>query len=445
MKIIRITSLFSLAMPLTLAAATITGTVTDGTTHKPAAGDDVVLIALTQKMQEVARTKADAKGRYSIQTPDDGMHLIRVDHQKAAYFQPAPPGTTSIDVQVYDVAATVPGITTEANVFRAETTPQGLRVTQSYFIKNDSTPPRTQFSPRSYEIYLPEGAQIQGAAAMGPGGMPVSSSPIPLGDPNHYAFVFPLRPGETQFQLSYSLPYSGSLKVMPKLATPVDNLVVILPKSMNFSAGAGSGFQPVDAGQTGQEMKGRITHPPHRIYHLGPRLPATRCPGEPGYRARRRLGSAGHAGRRIGGGPGGHAPRRRPRQSHRHARTARQIQVVDPQWPRYRSGDRGRLPGPPAGSRVEQRGSRTPRSSEHPGNRLVALEGKCARVSEGRAFRPRNRPPAGKSHGTGICRSKRLDRDRTPEGTGTLSNGCPASENTEIWRFSKISNLIFIE
>jgi hypothetical protein len=238
MKIIRITSLFSLAMPLTLAAATITGTVTDGTTHKPAAGDDVVLIALTQKMQEVARTKADAKGRYSIQTPDDGMHLIRVDHQKAAYFQPAPPGTTSIDVQV----------------FRAETTPLGLRVTQSYFIKNDSTPPRTQFSPRSYEIYLPEGAQIQGAAAMGPGGMPVSSSPIPLGDPNHYAFVFPLRPGETQFQLSYSLPYSGSLKVMPKLATPVDNLVVILPKSMNFSAGAGSGFQPVDAGQTGQEM-----------------------------------------------------------------------------------------------------------------------------------------------------------------------------------------------
>jgi hypothetical protein len=209
MKIIRITSLFSLAMPLTLAAATITGTVTDGTTHKPAAGDDVVLIALTQKMQEVARTKADAKGRYSIQTPDDGMHLIRVDHQKAAYFQPAPPGTTSIDVQVYDVAATVPGITTEANVFRAETPPLGLRVTQSYFIKNDSTPPRTQFSPRSYEIYLPEGAQIQGAAAMGPGGMPVSSSPIPLGDPNHYAFVFPLRPGETQFQLSYSLPYSG--------------------------------------------------------------------------------------------------------------------------------------------------------------------------------------------------------------------------------------------
>jgi len=215
----------------------------------------VLLIALTQKMQEVTRTKTDAKGHYALEAPDDGMHLVRVDHEKATYFQPQPPGTTNVNVQVYDVAATVPGVTTEANVFRGETTPGGgLRVTQSYFIKNDSNPPRTQFSPRSYEIYLPAGAQIQGAAAMGPGGMPVSSSPIPLGDPNHYAFVFPLRPGETQFQLSYTLPYSGSLKVTPKLATPVDNLVVILPKSMSFATDPGSGFQPVDPGQSGQDL-----------------------------------------------------------------------------------------------------------------------------------------------------------------------------------------------
>ena len=151
------------------AASTITGTVTNGTNHSAAAGDDVVLIALSQRMQEVARTKTDSHGHYSIQSPDDSMHLVRVDHQKAAYFQPAPPNTPTVDVQVFDVAPSVPGITTEANVLRAETVPQGLKVTQSYFIKNDSSPAKTQFSDHSYEIYLPEGAQIQGAAAMGPG------------------------------------------------------------------------------------------------------------------------------------------------------------------------------------------------------------------------------------------------------------------------------------
>jgi hypothetical protein len=240
----------SLSIALLLApsalAATIKGTVTNGTNNKPSAGDDVILVSLQQRMQETARAKTDAHGRYSINVPDQGMHLIRVDHEKASYFQPAPPNTTTVDVQVFDVAATVPGITTEANVIRVETDPQGLHVTQSYFVKNDSTPPRTQFSSHSYEIYLPPDAKIEGAAAMGPGGMPVASSPAPMGEKGHYAYLFPLRPGETQFQVTYSLPYSGSAKFAPKLAGSADNVVVMVPKSMTFTPDASTPYQPIN-------------------------------------------------------------------------------------------------------------------------------------------------------------------------------------------------------
>ena len=233
------------AAPAALAA-TITGTVTNGTNNKPSAGDDVILVSLQQRMQETARTKTDAHGHYSIDVPDQGMHLIRVDHQKASYFQPAPPSTTTVDVQVFDVAATVSGITTEANVIRVETDPQGLHVTQSYFVKNDSTPPRTQFSNHSYEIYLPPDAKIEGAAAMGPGGMPVASSPAPMGEKGHYTYLFPLRPGETQFQVTYSLPYSGSAKLAPKLAGSADNVVVMVPKSMTFTPEPSTPYQPIN-------------------------------------------------------------------------------------------------------------------------------------------------------------------------------------------------------
>jgi hypothetical protein len=242
--------LLSLTLALLVApsvlAATITGTVTNGTNNKPSAGDDVILVSLQQRMQETARTKTDAHGKYSIDVPDPGMHLVRVDHQKASYFQPAPPNTATVDVQVFDVAATVPGITTEANVLRIETDPQGLHVTQSYFVKNDSTPPRTQFSSHSYEIYLPPDAKIDGAAAMGPGGMPVASSPAPMGDKGHYAYLFPLRPGETQFQVTYSLPYSGSAKFAPKLADAADNVVIMVPKSMTFTPDASTHYQPIN-------------------------------------------------------------------------------------------------------------------------------------------------------------------------------------------------------
>ncbi len=239
--------LLALMASLAAQAASINGNVTNKTTNKPAAGDDVVLIALAQGMQEAGRTKTDARGHFTIDVPDNGMHLVRVDHQKAAYFEPVPPGTTSVDVAVYDVEPKVAGVSTEADVMRIEAGPQGLHVIQNYFVKNDSKPPRTQFSKEAYEIYLPADAKIEGSAAMGPGGMPVSSSPIPLGDKGHYAFVFPVRPGETRFQLSYTLPYSGSYKFTPRIALPTENMAIMLPKSMQFNGGAPFQMSDIDA------------------------------------------------------------------------------------------------------------------------------------------------------------------------------------------------------
>src|ERR1700678_67601 len=228
------------------SAATITGTVTNGTTHAPASGDAVVLIALDQRMQEIAHTKTDAQGHYSIDAPDPGMHLIRVDHEGAAYFQPAPPNTPNVNVQVFDVAPVVAGVATVANVMRVETDAQGLRVTQSFFIKNDSNPPRTQFSSHSYDFYLPPDAQIEGSAALAPGRMPLQPSPVPLGDKGHYAFPFPLRPGVTQFQLGYHLPYSGSLAFDQRFSNATDSFVVMMPKSMSFKPGGGISFESLN-------------------------------------------------------------------------------------------------------------------------------------------------------------------------------------------------------
>ena len=231
---------------LEASAVTITGSVTNGTTRTPAKGDTVVLIALAQRMQELSHTTTDSQGHFSIDVPDPGMHLIRVDHEGAPYFQPAPPNTPTVNVQVYDVSAEVPGVTTAANVMRVETDGQGLHVTQSFFIKNDSNPPKTQFSPHSYEFFLPGDAQIEGSAAMAPGGMPVQSSPVPLAEKGRYAFPFPLRPGVTQFQLSYHLPYSSSLSFSQKFAANTDSFVVMMPKSMSFKAADGASFESLN-------------------------------------------------------------------------------------------------------------------------------------------------------------------------------------------------------
>jgi hypothetical protein len=228
-------------------AAPIHGTVTNLTTNKPSAGDTVALIQLQQGMQVAAHTTTDAHGRYTLDVNDTApMHLVRVTHEGANYFQPAPPGTQQVDVNVYDAAERVPGVTTEADVQRIETGQNGLRVIENYFVKNASSPPRTQFGRNAYPIFLPNGAQIVSAAALGPGSMPVQSSPVPIGPPGAYTFIFPLRPGETRFQVSYQLPYSGNFEFQPRVASPVDNFAVILPKSIHFSATPAAAFEPID-------------------------------------------------------------------------------------------------------------------------------------------------------------------------------------------------------
>ena len=246
-------TLLALAALVTIVAATahassLSGTVINKTNNRPAAGDDVVLIRLAQGMQESTRTTTDSHGRYTLDVPDEGVHLVRVTHDKANYFTPVPPGTDTADVTVYDAAAHVAGITGEADVMRIESdgSGTGLHVVENFFIKNDSTPPRTQFSPAPFDFYLPEGAVIEESAALGPGSMPVKAAPVPLSDAkNHYAFIFPIRPGETRFQLGYLLPYSGTFAFAPRPMLATDTVAIMLPKSMTIKLPENSPFAAV--------------------------------------------------------------------------------------------------------------------------------------------------------------------------------------------------------
>jgi hypothetical protein len=244
---LRILALVALPLPV-LAATPITGVVTNKTTGKPSAGDTVTLIRLAQGMQEATHTTTDAHGHYTLEVPDDGLHLVRVTHDLANYFRPAPAGTTTVDLDVYNAAANVKGVTSEAQVMRIESDASGsaLRVVQNFFLKNDSNPPMTQFSKQPFDFWLPEGAVVEGAAAESPDGMPVRQAPVPLAEKNHYTFLFPIRPGETRFQITYRLPYTGKLSIAPKLTMPTDTVAIMIPKAMTFAPVAGAPYSPVD-------------------------------------------------------------------------------------------------------------------------------------------------------------------------------------------------------
>ena len=239
-------SLAALVLTASLAAAqSLTGTVKNSTTGKPAGGDDVVLLSLGQGMEEAGRTKADSKGNFSFKLDAQGPHLVRVIHQGVTYHRMAPPGTTSVEVEVYDVGKKVEGIEVIADIMRFQAGNGTMQVERTFAVQNNSKPPRTQMNEHNLEFYVPDGATISESQAMTAGGQPVKSAPVPEGEnaKNRYSFLFPLRPGETRFEVVYTIPYSGSVNIDPKSVYPLEHFVAIAPKSIQFSPAASDAYK----------------------------------------------------------------------------------------------------------------------------------------------------------------------------------------------------------
>jgi hypothetical protein len=234
---------FFVVSPLAVAQ-TLTGTIKNGTNQKPSAGDDVVLLKLSQGMEEAGRTKTDSKGNFSLKLDDaSSPHLVRAIHQGVTYHRMAPPGTTSVELEVYDAAKRVEGISVTADVMRVQAESNQLEIIRLFAVNNSSSPPRTQMNDQNFEFYLPAGAQIDQSMAKTANGQPINSSPVPQAEKNRYALIFPLRPGETQFQIAFHMPYTGEATLDPKPLYPAEHLVVMLPKTMQFTPGAGAAFQ----------------------------------------------------------------------------------------------------------------------------------------------------------------------------------------------------------
>jgi hypothetical protein len=222
-------------------AATVSGTITNKTTGKPSAGDVVGVINTAQSMDEITKVTSDSTGSFHASAPDGGQILLHVTHKGAEYFKSVPAGTSVVDIDVYDSAAKVDGITSEALVLRAETDPAGktLNVSENFFVQNASTPPRTEYSGNTFDFYVPKGAQIAQSLASSPSGLPTNTKVVPIDAASgHYAFTFPIRPGETRFQVAYSLPYAGKQPFSIKLSNKTGDVAVMLPKSMQFDGGA---------------------------------------------------------------------------------------------------------------------------------------------------------------------------------------------------------------
>jgi hypothetical protein len=247
--VVAILALFSAAT----FAQTITGSVTNGTTGKPSAGDTVSLIKVSQAgMEEAGTTKTDAAGKFTFSNvSQDGPHLVRVEHAGVNYHKMVPPGRSTADLQVYEsVKGSLEGL--EAAVeLGIQAQPGTLQLFQVYAINNASKPPRTLAGERTFQVALPDGSEIDDCSTEAPNGQPLQASLTPVpGKKGLYSLDYPLRPGVTQIRLSYHTPYNGSAKVDPGILMPVKHLVIAYPSSIQFAPANARTFNPTPSGDT---------------------------------------------------------------------------------------------------------------------------------------------------------------------------------------------------
>lgn len=200
----------------------IDGTVVNGTTGQPQAGVIIQLLQPgAQGMQTLATVKSDAQGKFKFdQTPPPGPVLLQGIHQGATYTQMLPPGTptTGVSLNVFDSTSKPGTAKGEQHMILLEPAADALHIGETFLFQNPTTTTFVDSKKGSFEFYLPDAMEGKVQVTVNaPGGMPIQRPAEKTGKAGVYKVSYPLKPGETRFDLEYSVPATTkySAKLIP--------------------------------------------------------------------------------------------------------------------------------------------------------------------------------------------------------------------------------------
>ena len=213
--------------------AAVDGVIVNGTTGKPEPNTLVMLIQPTQAgMQNLGTTKSDAEGKFSFDNNDaSGPRLIQAIFQGVQYNKMVPPGMPSTGVQIPVYASTNKAGTAKETQHFIVLQPGDKEMTVSEGLLYQGAPDITFNDPvnGSVRFYVPPEVTGPIGVTVNPaGGMPIQRPALKTKDPNIYKIDYPIHPGETRFDLSYTVPTASPMIFTDKEIHPeaASNLVV---------------------------------------------------------------------------------------------------------------------------------------------------------------------------------------------------------------------------
>jgi hypothetical protein len=195
-------------------------------------------------MRTLGTTTTDANGHFAFQKdePGGGPQLLQANYKGVTYNKLMTPNipTSNVELDVYEAAKSpsVARIAQQMLVF--EPSSSQTAITETVLIQNGSNTTYNNPALGSLRFYLPPGADGQvRVSAQGPQGMPLPQAAQKTDEAGIYKVDFPIKPGETEFDVNYVIPASTPLtfrgRVVNVKGMPAGPLRLIAPAGVTIS------------------------------------------------------------------------------------------------------------------------------------------------------------------------------------------------------------------
>ena len=249
--------------------ASIDGTVVNRTNGKPQAGVSITLVKPGQQgMQTLGTTESDASGHFLFQNdqPGGGPQLLQANYKGVNYNKLMTPNipTSNVELDVYEATKSPAAARIAQQMILIEPSISKIAVSETVVVQNDTNTTYDNSDLGGLRFYLPPAANGQvRISAQGSQGMPLPRPAEKTNEDDVFKVDFPIKPGETEFQVSYVLPVGSPFNFQGRVVS-VKGMTAATP--LRLVAPSGVTLAGNDLQQVGTEPKTQAT-----IYNVSAR------------------------------------------------------------------------------------------------------------------------------------------------------------------------------
>ncbi len=212
------------------------------TTGQPQAGVAITVSKMNagtgMLSDNAGNAKTDAQGKFAFTASVDGPTLLRATWDGVTYSRMIPPGTPSsgISVDVYNSSKNPGAAKVDKHMLLFEPGGGQVTVNETFLVKNDGQTTWNDPKDGTLHFFLPDTHSKFQIRATAPGGVDVPASATKSPKPGVYKVDFAIKPGETRFDLTYSVPYTMGSQYEGKVVTKDANTYLIAPDGVTLTA-----------------------------------------------------------------------------------------------------------------------------------------------------------------------------------------------------------------